>query len=493
MRNERLVRSGLGIAVAATTMLNAMPVMAATVSSDSSGASYSSSTGGENAVLVSGDTVTLKNPTIHKTGASSGEDSDFYGTNAAVLATDGANLTITGGTITTNGSYANGVFSYGSGTTVNISDTVINTSANNSGGIMTTGGGTTNASNLTITTTGGSSAPIRSDRGGGTVNVDGGTYSASGKGSPAIYSTAEITVSNATLSSAVSEAVVVEGGNSVTLNDCTVTGSNTKSNKSTQYKNVMIYQSMSGDASDGTSSFTMSGGSMTSKNGHMFFVTNTTCTIDLSDVDFSYADGDFLYAAADSWGSSGSNGGQVTLDASDQEIDGDMYVDSISSLNLYLEDGSEFTGAITGGGSVYVSVDDSSVWVLTADSEITGLSCDTDGIELNGYTLTVDGETYTQGTASTGSAIANSNSGKSGNSGKGNSTGKGSEQSQSSGRGSGSSRGNSSSQSNSSGQMEKPSGTNDSGTSDTSRNSESMNGSGSRGQKPSEKGQNASR
>ena len=37
----------------------------------------------------------------------------------------------------------------------------------------------------------------------------------------------------------------------------------------------MIYQSMSGDADSGTSSFTMTGGSLTSKNGHVFHVTNT--------------------------------------------------------------------------------------------------------------------------------------------------------------------------------------------------------------------------
>ena len=64
---------------------------------------------------------------------------------------------------------------------------------------MTTGGGTTNAYNLTINTSGVSSAAIRTDRGGGIVNVDGGTYTTTGSGSPSIYSTAEVTVKNATL------------------------------------------------------------------------------------------------------------------------------------------------------------------------------------------------------------------------------------------------------------------------------------------------------
>ena len=127
------------------------------------------------AILASADISSYSNLGITKTGDSSGEDADFYGTNAAVLA-------------------ANGVFSYGSGTTINVNDSVIITCSNNSGGIMTTGGGTMNAENLTIETSGGFSAAIRSDRGGGTVNVNNGSYTTSGQGSPAIYSTADITV-----------------------------------------------------------------------------------------------------------------------------------------------------------------------------------------------------------------------------------------------------------------------------------------------------------
>ena len=137
--------------------------------------------------------------------------------NAAVLVKDGSNTTITGGDITSDAKGSNGVFSYGGnggqngssgdGTTVTISDTKIVTTGDGSGGIMTTGGGVTKASNLDITTSGQSSAAIRTDRGGGSVTVDGGTYTSNGLGSPAIYSTADISVSNATLTFNLSEGV----------------------------------------------------------------------------------------------------------------------------------------------------------------------------------------------------------------------------------------------------------------------------------------------
>ena len=122
---------------------------------------------------------------------------------------------------------------------------------------MTTGGGTMNAYNLTINTKGTSSAAIRTDRGGGTVTVNKGTYTTTGKGSPAIYSTANITVKNAKLISKASEGIVVEGKNSVSIYNTTLTDTNnTLNGQSTTYKNIFLYQSMSGDASTGSSKFT---------------------------------------------------------------------------------------------------------------------------------------------------------------------------------------------------------------------------------------------
>ena len=194
------------------------------ISSDTTnnGESYFSTEGSQNALLVTGGTSTLTNPTVNKTGDSDGDNSDFYGTNAAVLVKEGT-LNINGGSITTNGSHANGVFSYANGT-INISDANIKTTSNNSGAIMVTGGGTLTANNVTAETDGNSSAPIRSDRGGGTLVVNGGNYTSHGVGSPVIYSTADITVNNSNLTATTSEGVVVEGKNSVTLNNVIMEG-----------------------------------------------------------------------------------------------------------------------------------------------------------------------------------------------------------------------------------------------------------------------------
>ncbi|MDE6023928.1 MAG: hypothetical protein K2G45_00555 [Lachnospiraceae bacterium] len=370
---------------------------------------YSSTGDDENALRIDGTTVMLEGITVNKeSGATSNtENGDFYGMNAALLVTDGANATMNGITVNSSAQNGNGVFSYGEGTVVNISDSVITTTADNSGGIQTTGGGTTNASNLDVTTSGNSSAAIRSDRGGGTVNADGGTYTSNGYNSPAVYSTAAITVKNATLVANNSEALVIEGKNSMALENCVVHGnmSDTMGTSSDiNVHNVMIYQSMSGDADVGTSVFSMTGGSLTSNNGDMFYVTNTHCVMMLSGVEIinNEADGYFLLVsgndASRGWGNAGANGAQVEFTTDGQVIEGDIAVDSISTLTIELTNGSIFNGTLNiidneQNGAVVdnnavVTIDSDCTWNLTGDCAVTSLA-NYGTINFNGYTITL--------------------------------------------------------------------------------------------------------
>lgn len=381
------------------------------------GESYTSTGDNENALRVDGAAVTLDGITVEKSaGASSNtEDGDFYGQNAALLATNGANVTIKNATVTSSAQNGNGVFSYGKGTTVTISDSAITTTADNSGGIQTTGGGITNASNLTVNTFGNSSAAIRSDRGGGTVTVDGGIYTSNGYNSPAVYSTADITVKNAALTANNSEALVIEGKNSITLEHCDVTGnmSDDKGASSDEnVHNVMIYQSMSGDAAVGTSAFSMTGGKLVSNNGDLFYITNTHCVIKLSGVEIvnKETDGYLMRVTGNSashgWGTAGKNGAQVEFTADGQTLEGDIIVDGVSTLNMALTRNSGFTGTINiidneqGGTAVennaVVTVDAGSTWTLTGDCTLTSLT-NNGTIDFNGHTITLADGTVLKG------------------------------------------------------------------------------------------------
>ena len=372
---------------------------------------YNSTNADENAILVSKDVnASITNISVNKTGDSNGGDNtSFYGTNSAILAKDGANVTIKNAVINTDATSANGVFSYGGSattnnsssdnTTINISDSTITTSKDNSGGIMTTGGGIMNATNLTINTSGISSAAIRSDRGGGTVTVDKGTYKTTGKGSPAIYSTADITVKNATLISTTSEGAIIEGKNSITLYNVELTDNNDSLNgQSTTYKNIFLYQSMSGDAADGEAVFTSKNSTITTNKGDSFYVTNTTATINLENnkIINNDSNGNFLRIQKDSWGNNGSNGGNVTLNLTNQEVEGNIVVDSISKLSMSLSNKSVFKGSInsSNAGDVSLILDKSSSVILTKDTyvkSLTNADSTNSNINLNGYKLYVNG------------------------------------------------------------------------------------------------------
>lgn len=347
---------------------------------------YSSTTSNENAIISTGDVdVNLSNITVDKTGDSDGGDSsNFYGNNSAILAKNGANLTIKNATITTEADGANGVFSYGGSATTN------NSSSD----------GTTNASNLTINTSGTSSAAIRSDRGGGTVKVNGGTYTTTGNGSPSIYSTADITVNDATLVAKASEGIVIEGASTVTINNCDLKDSNTKLNgQSTTYKNIFLYQSMSGDASNGNATFTAKNSKITTNNGDTLYITNTTATINLPNNTIVNNDstGNFLRAQKDSWGNTGSNGGNVTLIMTQQNAEGNIVIDSISTLDMTMSESSYYEGTINGSNeakSIILKLDSTSKIKLTGDSYVTSLEDDDttySNIDFNEYKLYVNG------------------------------------------------------------------------------------------------------
>ncbi len=385
------------------------------------GYAVNSTTADENTILVNTtDDVTITNSTVTKTGDSDGGDNcNFYGQNAAVLVEGGSTTTLTNLNVTSDAKGANGIFSYGGnggqnggdgdGTKVIIKDTTITTTGDGSGGTMTTGGGTTNAYNLTVTTNGQSSAAIRTDRGGGTVYVDGGTYTSNGLGSPAIYSTAEIHVANATLVSNLSEGVCIEGLNSIELTDCDLTANNTKCNGNATFMDtIMIYQSMSGDAATGNSTFAMTGGSLTSKNGHMFHVTNTNADIELNGVKLTNEDAaNVLISVCDDGWNGGNN--KATFNAKAQDLVGAVLVGNNSTLALNLTEGTTFEGYVNGNivnatnqtvstevGTVTVTLDNNSTWTLTADSYVTEFNGAAANVIANGHTL------YVKGTAITG-------------------------------------------------------------------------------------------
>ena len=252
---------------------------------------------------------------------------------------------------------------------------------------------------------------------GSTIETDaaGGSYTSNGTGSPAVYSTADIAVNNAALTANGSEAVCIEGMNSLHLYDCSLTGNMSDNDQNDCTWNVILYQSMSGDSEAGNSTFEMKSGTLTAKNGGMFYTTNTESTITLSGVDIQNADDSefFLRCTGNNnqrgWGTAGENGADCLFTAVSQTMEGDVIWDSISKLDFYITEGSTLTGAVLddetyagdgGDGYCNLYIAEGSTWTVTKDSVLSVLSSTGTVQDPDGKSVTIkgsDGTVYVEG------------------------------------------------------------------------------------------------
>lgn len=390
-----------------TSQITTEGVVDASDSQELSNKTLSTTSSDESAIVVNdGGSLNATGLTISKSGDSSNtESSEFYGLNAAVLVQKGSEAMIKDTTIETSATGANAIFSTGENAIINVSNTKITTTGDSSRGLDATYGGTINANKVTITTSGQHCAAVATDRGEGTVTVKNSTLNTNGKGSPCVYSTGSISVSDSKGTATDSSCAVIEGKNSITLNNTKLTSYGvSRVDDGMDNCGVMIYQSMSGDASEGTGTFsatdstlTISKKSKVYKTSPMFFITNTDAVINLENTKLNYGSNQLVTVSGNDgeWGSQGSNGGTLTFNATNQTLNGNISVDNISTASFILKS-STLTSTINSENNakeVNLSLDSSSKWVVTGDSYVTTLTLENNDLSLiedNGYTIYYD-------------------------------------------------------------------------------------------------------
>lgn len=390
-----------------TSQITTEGVVDVSDSQELSNKTLSTTSSDESAIVVNdGGSLNATGLTISKSGDSSNtENSEFYGLNTAVLVQKGSEATIKDTTIETNATGANAIFSTGENAIINVSNTKITTTEDSSRGLDATYGGTINANIVTITTSGQHCAAVATDRGEGTVTVKNSTLNTNGKGSPCVYSTGTISVSDSKGMATNSSCAVIEGKNSITLNNTKLTSYGIgRVDDGIDNCGVMIYQSMSGDASEGTGTFSATDSTLTiSKKSKiyetspMFFITNTDAVINLENTKLNYGSNQLVTVSGNDgeWGSQGSNGGNLILNATNQILNGNISVDNISTASFILK-GSTLTSTINSENNakeVNLSLDSSSKWVVTGDSYVTTLTLENNDLSLiedHGYTIYYD-------------------------------------------------------------------------------------------------------
>ncbi len=348
------------------------------------GETLTSSTQYYNVVQVTNGTLNLNNCTFTKTGdGSGGDNSSFYGNNSTIYAgaasetnyqsttaAADAKIIISGGTITGSAQGANAIIATNGATIVVDGITIVNNNSV-SRGLHATYGGIINASNVDITTNEATSSTIATDRGGGTVTVNGGTATANGSKSAVIYSTGIMAATDLVGTSAKGEIGVIEGDNSITMTNCTMTSGSSE-------RGLLMMQSGSGDAQGVNPVMTITGTSLTMTDDSAPLIEVATCvtaTCTLDNCTVTVPSGILMYVEDDSqWSTSGAIG------------------------NLILANGT-YSGIVKydSGYTANVTVNSGATWILTGNAAVTNL-VNNGAIITNGYTLSVSGTSSGSGT-----------------------------------------------------------------------------------------------
>ncbi|MDD4844533.1 MAG: hypothetical protein PHU31_09410, partial [Anaerotignum sp.] len=138
-------------------------------------------------------------------------------------------------------------------------------------------------------------------------------------------------------------------------------------------------------------------------------LSNTTLNFDSSNVNLLTIQGN----DSNNWGTAGMNGSNIEFTGIGETLNGNIDVDTISSLDLYLLESSVYTGATTilknavntdeSAAPITMNLDSTSTWVVAGNSTLTNLNAETGAqiVDENGKTVTIvaNGETVVDGTS----------------------------------------------------------------------------------------------
>lgn len=354
----------------------------------------------ENALRITDASVVLEKAEIVKAAGNSSslENGDFYGMNAALLAADGAKLTLSDSSAESSAPNGNALFSCGEGSVITASRTEIRTSGPHSAGLMTAGGGIIRAEGMDIITQGDFSSPIRAGQGGGVITARNSTFVSGGLNAPAIRSSGDIAVYGSRLTASRSAGAILIGKSKISLEDCALESNMAPERKSgdavireEQTASVLFLPSMDCGAPAGPAEFSAKNSTLISHQDALFCVNRTEGLLTLDNAKLRNEDPEaVLLRVAGTPGQAGKAKAVLLR----QKAEGKILSDSASSLDLTLGSGTVLKGSISDGDSplsgsgTVLHIEKGARWELTGDSVIRRL--DNRGkIETNGFRLTV--------------------------------------------------------------------------------------------------------
>lgn len=316
----------------------------------------------------------------------SGKSTDFdsstlYGLNSTFIAKEGSEIFLEDSKLSSSISYSSAFFATGLETTATLNNVELSTDKDNSSALNASSEAKIDISNSEIKTKGNNSDAIKTLDANSLININDSTIITEGQNSTLLYSKGKIEALNIKGTSN-SYLAIIEDRNSLELTNANLITNGQDKTINEYLGAFLIYSQESASASNNYTSakldiidsiIEINKDSSWYDKTPLFYLTNTEANINITNTTLNYGSDILLKAVANSeYGDIGDNAASITLTATDQELTGEIIVDSNSKVRLNLNN-STYEGKINVdnlSANVDVTFDYDSRWELTGDSYI---------------------------------------------------------------------------------------------------------------------------
>lgn len=340
-----------------------------------------------------GGTVTLDQNTLVKSGDSINTD----GTNSIVYTTGSSFTKIDQSDLQSTSKGSSGIVA-NEKAMVYANDSTIMTSNDSSNGLEAVSSGQIIANQMDITTQGNQSAAVNVKQNDGSISLTNSILSTNGNDAPLLHANGTIEADNVSGNASHSKIAEVEGGQHLSIYNSQFSSTN-NSLFNEVMKNGIRIQCVQDSSTKEKARIDICNSILSTMidEGSMFYVNgqDTNIVLNKSLLSFDCDHVDLLHVS----------NGNVKLTSSEETMVGNITVESHAKVDMYLLDGSSYTGSTSceEQGTLNMNISSDSSWIVSSDCKVNCLNIESGGeiIDADGnlVTITQQGKPIISGTS----------------------------------------------------------------------------------------------
>lgn len=341
-----------------------------------------------------GGTVTLDQNTLVKSGDSINTD----GTNSIVYTTGSSFTKIDQSDLQSTSKGSSGIVA-NEKAMVYANDSTIMTSNDSSNGLEAVSSGQIIANQMDITTQGNQSAAVNVKQNDGSISLTNSILSTDGNDAPLLHANGTIEADNVSGNASHSKIAEVEGGQHLSIYNSQLSSTNNHLLQNELIKNDIRIQCVQDSSTKEKARIDVCNSILSTMidEGSMFYVDgqDTNIVLNKSLLSFDCDHVDLLHVS----------NGNVKLTGSEETMVGNITVESHAKVDMYLLDGSSYTGSTSceEQGTLNMNISSDSSWIVSSDCKVNCLNIESGGeiIDADGnlVTITQQGKPIISGTS----------------------------------------------------------------------------------------------